>query len=442
MPTRFDSAIPALIEACEDASGFDGVARAAVVRDLRGRVRLVVDAPEELDVEALEQSLRKRLGSWFAGPVLNSGSPLPAERKLAETLLARAKGWPRGWPRERSDATGASIPIGERWLGYQRLLSKQAWIDDPVDGGAWKLQPGRAAIVAFYSFKGGVGRSTLLAVIAWQLARTGKRVVCLDLDLEAPGLASLLGTSNEESVIDHVLTHAATGQAPGSDPVSYVDVLGARIGVVAAGRMDRGYIEKLGRLDYLGATSAAESPVARALHVLLEKVEGMHHPDFILLDCRAGIHDLGGLSLTDLAHVDVLVARDTPQGRDGLSLTLEVLAARRSAQSQRVAIVQTMVPLPMEGEAARVTTTRFRSAMYEACKRTVYAELDDEPAEEDEGVAHFPWRVGHYDEIAACERMEELSRAVLEADGFADVRRRIEALAAPEEDASGPEDSP
>ena len=43
-------------------------------------------------------------------------------------------------------------------------------------------------IVTFYSYKGGVGRSFALANIATLLARWGYTVLCIDWDLEAPGL--------------------------------------------------------------------------------------------------------------------------------------------------------------------------------------------------------------------------------------------------------------
>ncbi|MCP3861504.1 MAG: ParA family protein, partial [Phycisphaeraceae bacterium] len=42
--------------------------------------------------------------------------------------------------------------------------------------------------VAFYSYKGGTGRTLALANIAVFAARVGKRVVAIDMDLEAPGL--------------------------------------------------------------------------------------------------------------------------------------------------------------------------------------------------------------------------------------------------------------
>lgn len=41
--------------------------------------------------------------------------------------------------------------------------------------------------IAFYSHKGGVGRSLVLANVAYELARLGRKILVLDLDLEAPG---------------------------------------------------------------------------------------------------------------------------------------------------------------------------------------------------------------------------------------------------------------
>ena len=44
-------------------------------------------------------------------------------------------------------------------------------------------------VITFYSYKGGVGRSFVLANVAATLSRWGYRVLCVDWDLEAPGLA-------------------------------------------------------------------------------------------------------------------------------------------------------------------------------------------------------------------------------------------------------------
>jgi Mrp family chromosome partitioning ATPase len=44
-------------------------------------------------------------------------------------------------------------------------------------------------IITFYSYKGGTGRTMALANTAWILASNGFRVLAVDWDLEAPGLA-------------------------------------------------------------------------------------------------------------------------------------------------------------------------------------------------------------------------------------------------------------
>lgn len=44
-------------------------------------------------------------------------------------------------------------------------------------------------IVSFYSYKGGTGRTTAAANVAAILAHKGKKVVCIDMDMEGPGLA-------------------------------------------------------------------------------------------------------------------------------------------------------------------------------------------------------------------------------------------------------------
>src|ERR1700730_14317394 len=48
--------------------------------------------------------------------------------------------------------------------------------------------PRQGQITTFYSYKGGTGRTMLLANVAWILASAGKRVLVIDWDLEATGL--------------------------------------------------------------------------------------------------------------------------------------------------------------------------------------------------------------------------------------------------------------
>src|SRR5690348_4558156 len=50
-------------------------------------------------------------------------------------------------------------------------------------------QQSTGKVVTFYSFKGGVGRTMALANVAFLAAHNGNKVLVMDWDLEAPGLA-------------------------------------------------------------------------------------------------------------------------------------------------------------------------------------------------------------------------------------------------------------
>ena len=60
----------------------------------------------------------------------------------------------------------------------------------PLAGGG--PLPGVPPVLAFHSIKGGVGRSTAVAVLAAHQAERGRNVLVVDLDLEAPGIGALL----------------------------------------------------------------------------------------------------------------------------------------------------------------------------------------------------------------------------------------------------------
>ena len=76
----------------------------------------------------------------------------------------------------------------------------------------------------FYSYKGGTGRSLLVANAARYLASLGKRVVAIDFDLEAPGLhyKMYIGGAKgrtgeaipERGVVDYLLAAAEGESSP------------------------------------------------------------------------------------------------------------------------------------------------------------------------------------------------------------------------------------
>lgn len=58
-------------------------------------------------------------------------------------------------------------------------------------------------IFAFYSFKGGVGRTMALLNLAYALVAKGRNVLVLDMDLEAPGLSGFMNRQKEIAAFAH-----------------------------------------------------------------------------------------------------------------------------------------------------------------------------------------------------------------------------------------------
>ena len=446
----FDRVLGELLATCEDDPAFKSggdvdpmlIERALLVRDPRGKTRLVLAPSRALDDVALaalkqrlEASLTTRLEAFFTGPVLSTRDP-EAAGKIAHTLLDKADDWTTAAYEDRVRG-GAVRPVPGRWKLLERRLTKQGWLDAKEAEEPWPLSAGRP-VVTFYSFKGGVGRTTALASCALQLAEQGKRVAAIDLDLEAPGLGPLLGVETERGVLDAIVDHLATdrisldgmfapAQAFGSELAAWVDVL-------PAGRLDEAFLEKLSRLDFsaVGPWGDAETiPVHRALRALLGKVRSELAPDYILLDARAGLHDMAGLSLHGLAHVDILVTRASEQAYRGLDLTVRTLARRKREEKTRCVTVHGFAPADPSSAEGKAEVDEVRSRAYAIFSDHLYGEA---PAETDTLTAHYPWQLRRNPLL---ERFTTISSVLpqLRTEQHAALLDRIIELCAPEDEA-------
>lgn len=437
----FDDVLSIVVRTCESDPGFASVEKATLVRDLRGHVRLALKVPAgaALDVVGLETALGLALGSWFAPPILGPtvGKDLV---RLRGMVLDSGEAWDDASWIDPATGEQRRAPPG-RWHRIERRISKLDWVGRAKARPPWPLVQRKPAIVTFYSFKGGVGRTTLLASTAWQLALEGKRVVAIDLDVEAPGLGALLGATTRRGVLDFLVDHAATGSNALDElaaPASELGDVAPLVDVIPAGVIDAMYFEKLARLDFVGSQvgSADERPVADGLRALLKALANRDPaPDYILLDSRAGLHDVAGLSLHDLAHVDVLVGRDSDQGYMGLKLTVEALGRRRRFEDMRCAVVQTMAPAdPATEEYARVTTA-YRQRSYDAFLEDVYSEDpnedSDDPMLEDDAAAHFPTVIRFQGRLVTFTALSTRREELL-SDDFKRAKDRIVELCTPE----------
>jgi len=149
--------------------------RFCLIWDLRGELRVLVRTVEGANVAtttaAVKAAMTDAAGAFWSDTVWvwHPGTRVPeAEKLIYETAWSQARVLDPGPPELRE---------------LDRHLSKETWFGEPVPP-PWPLLQQTAPILSFYSFKGGVGRSTALAGFAIQLARAGKRVCVVDLDLE------------------------------------------------------------------------------------------------------------------------------------------------------------------------------------------------------------------------------------------------------------------
>ncbi len=430
----FDQALPTLVRLCEAHPAFAEIQRAAVVRDLRGRVRLVVKPNPRTapDLARLAQELRQVLGGYFNDPILSVAAENRDEARLAGKLLEQSTEWDATY-RDPVSELPSSPPPG-RWRKLERRLAKHAWLAEGRPSPPWELGSG-PGIVTFYSFKGGVGRSTALISCAWQLARDGKRVTVIDLDLEGPGLGTLLEAGQQYGVIDFIVDHLAADRRDLdqlSSPAHAFGDLAEKVDLLAAGVLEAGYLEKLARLDFQSSVAGDESsPIETALAALFHATRQHLLPDYILVDARSGLHDLAGLSLHGLAHVDVLFTRASQQSYAGLDLTLRALAQRRVPEDLLAIVVHAFAPPDRSSELYRLETQEVLERSYDGFCEHIYG--DDAPALEASDAPHHPRPLLSNSALERFENLRGVESHLLSEDYRALLERVVELCRPPKE---------
>ncbi len=242
----------------------------------------------------------------------------------------------------------------------------------------------RGRIITFYSYKGGTGRTMALANVAWVLASNGWRVLCVDWDLEAPGLHRyfkpfLWDPELREipGVIDVVWDHACDAMSqPSHNKVAApeLDTLpewagrrakilkhatslrwdfekSGRIDFLPAGRQDAGYAARVNTFDWqsfysnLGGGEFLESLAA----------DMREQYDVVLVDSRTGVSDTSGICTVHLPDTVVVCFTLNDQSILGASRVARSMAEQKGGPDFRVFPVPTRVD---EGELDRADARR------------------------------------------------------------------------------------
>jgi MinD-like ATPase involved in chromosome partitioning or flagellar assembly len=225
--------------------------------------------------------------------------------------------------------------------------------------------------VVFYSYKGGVGRTTALVHTAFHLARRGKRVVIVDMDVEAPGIHKVLPPGQDKKVTLGLVDYLWERQVrPVSDDVSGPEVClvggasgashqisytvedptsRAQVHVIPAGAATAQYVRRLGSLSYEEVLTRADDAWTLFEKDLVDQFD----PDVMLIDSRTGLGEWGGLSLLRLADDVFLVLFPSDQNEEGISFVKSMLEKVRGISPNLV-----LSPIP-EGPVGKELVSRF-----------------------------------------------------------------------------------
>ncbi|WP_404956115.1 tyrosine-protein kinase family protein [Streptomyces sp. 147326] len=194
-----------------------------------------------------------------------------------------------------------------------------------------------APVVTFYSLKGGVGRSTALASVARRLSSEHSlKVVCIDMDLEAPGLDSLFGiesrVESDQGAVSALLQYEFEADCQVLDHIIPVDDSG-RLYCMPAGRLDGHYAAQLRSLE----PEIWYRERVNALHRLIDDVRASNlRPDVILIDSRTGVSPVAAPLLFDASDMAIVCFHPHGQARTGTELlTRALLRATTRRRSPR-----------------------------------------------------------------------------------------------------------
>lgn len=197
-------------------------------------------------------------------------------------------------------------------------------------------------IVTFYSYKGGVGRTLALANIGALLCRWGYKVLCIDWDLEAPGLhlyfRPYVATPDRPGLTELVQAHVDGKKPKWNKYVSEVTIPQANhpLSLITAGRQDESYVSRMQALDW------SELYEKHRFGNFLEAMRGEWKEsfDFVLIDSRTGITDIGGICTVQLPDFLVLLFTANQQSLHGsLEVVKRAARARNSLPFDRAKLL-------------------------------------------------------------------------------------------------------
>lgn len=376
---RYDDALPRFAALMRDALRLEDLFDQLFLRDVTGRLTYVQRQPIREDVATTIREGVKSLTPW-----VDVTTPFATPEDLFDLTLGDPE---QGFPEYINS---------DSFTGYVRLVERrlvgQDWLRPPQNP-----VPGLPPAVVFASHKGGVGRSTALAVTAAALSNDNLNVLVVDLDLEAPGLGTMLLSElpafgaldyfveTSLGVVDDSFIQKLTSASSLTD--------GGLIHVVPAvgkqsenhpqnvlGKIARAYVE---RVDDHGETIS----FLDRTRDLVTRLCSLNRYDAILIDSRAGLNEATAAAIFGLGADILLFGVDTPQTFSGYRFFLAHLQRFRPAESGDNDWRYRLRMVHARAQASPTSATKFREQAFEMFSDTIY----DEEAGIEEAAFNFDY---------------------------------------------------
>ncbi|SBW21440.1 putative ATP/GTP-binding protein [Candidatus Protofrankia californiensis] len=174
-------------------------------------------------------------------------------------------------------------------------------------------------VVTFYSYKGGVGRTFALANTAALLTSWGYRTLCIDWDIDAPGIPFYFSrrlSPPRTGLVDFINDFAQGRDPHVGDYVSRIFLPGRDIplDLLPAGSSDPSYVPQAQKIDW------ADLYDKKDLGAFLEdcRERWLEDYDFVLVDSRTGITDISGICTAQLPDILVVLFTANEQSLRGV----------------------------------------------------------------------------------------------------------------------------
>lgn len=191
--------------------------------------------------------------------------------------------------------------------------------------------------VTFYSYKGGVGRTMSLVNVAYELAKSGKKVLILDFDLEAPGVHTfplLNCDTSRPGLVDYVHEYISNATAPEIGPYvqqCQVNGMEGAIHLLSGGAANEEYSDRLQRISWVDLYENYRGyELFEDIKLQIEETLGI---DYLLIDSRTGMTDVGGICTRHLPDMVAVVFYPNEQNYVGLRHVVPLI--RKEAVTKR-----------------------------------------------------------------------------------------------------------